>query len=189
MRNLINKKGLLEKEAEKIRKCRHCQRGKIGKAVPGEGNADAQIVFVGEAPGKEEAKTGRPFVGRSGKFLRHLIRRIGLKEEEVYITSPVKYLPKRGTPSKSDIIHGASHLNRQLAIINPKIIVLLGNIAYKALIDQSPAVNSHHGKVITRDGQKYFITFHPAAALRFPRTRSLMIKDFHKLKKLIILEN
>lgn len=185
----MNKRILLAKEEAKIKSCRTCQKGKIGKAVPGEGNPNAKIMFVGEAPGRQEAKTGRPFVGRSGKFLRLAIAKIGLDEKEVYITSPVKYLPKRGTPSRSDIIHGATHLNRQLEIINPKIIVLLGNVAYKALIDQSSAVNSHHGKVVTRDGQKYFVTFHPASALRFPRTRSLMIKDFSKLKELIISED
>lgn len=164
------------------------KRGKIGKAVPGEGNPDAKVVFVGEAPGKEEAKTGRPFVGRSGQFLRNLIRQLGLTEEEVYITSPVKYLPKKGTPSQSDINHGRLHLAKQLAIINPKIIVLLGNVAAKALIPGSPNVNKNHARVLEKEGRKYFITFHPAAALRFPKIKDLFKNDFVKLQKLITSE-
>lgn len=174
----------LEKEAKKIRECRECKKNKIGKAVPGEGNPNAQIVFVGEASGRQESLTGRPFVGRSGKFLRLLMAKIGLDEKEVYITSPVKYLPKKGTPTKSDIAHGSEHLARQLAIINPKIVVMLGNVAYQALIGNSPSVNSKHGKIVKKDNRVYFITFHPAAALRFPKIKILLENDFKKLKNL-----
>lgn len=181
----MSKKELLEKEAEKIAKCKECQKDKIGKPVPGEGNPDAEIVFIGEAPGKTESKTGRPFVGRSGKFLRQLINQIGLKEEEVFITSPVKYLPKRGTPSDADIAHGRTHLARQLAIIKPKLIVLLGNVAYRALIDASASINKYHGKIIERDSEKYFPTFHPAAAIRFQKIKQLIKQDFIKLKDII----
>ena len=188
----MNKKRLLEKEAVKIKRCRQCRKDKSGKAVPGEGNAYAKIVFMGEAPGREEAKVGRPFIGRSGKLLRNLIRQIGLREEDVYITSPVKYLPasptggpKRPTPSKSEIIHGTTHLTRQLDIINPKIVVLLGNVAYQSLISQSASINKYHGEVIEKDRRKYFLTFHPAAAIRFPKIRRLIYQDFAKIKKIM----
>ena len=92
--------------------------------MPGEGNPDAHIIFLGEAPGKNEAATGRPFIGRSGQLLRKMIRSLGLKESDVFITRPVKYLPDRGTPSKEQIAHGRTHLTKQLTVINPKIIVL-----------------------------------------------------------------
>src|SRR3712207_3427188 len=123
----MNKQTALDEIAKEIENCEVCKIGKSGKAVSGEGNPDADIVFIGEAPGKTEALTGRPFIGRSGKLLRSLITSIGLKEEDVYITSPVKYLPDKGTPSLSDIAHGRLHLIKQFDVIDPKLIVLLGS--------------------------------------------------------------
>src|SRR2546425_9448635 len=108
---MIDKQTQLDKISKEIELCKVCKVGKTGKAVPGEGNPDAKIVFLGEAPGKKEAETGRPFVGRSGQLLRSLIKEVGLKEDEVYITSPVKYLPLRGTPTPQDIAHGKTHLD------------------------------------------------------------------------------
>ena len=106
----MNKQAELDKISHDIEHCVICKEGKSGKAVPGEGNPDADVVFLGEAPGKTEALTGRPFVGRSGKLLRGLIADAGLKDKEVFITSPVKYLPDRGTPTTQDIAHGRFHL-------------------------------------------------------------------------------
>ncbi|TSC53829.1 MAG: DNA polymerase bacteriophage-type [Microgenomates group bacterium LiPW_16] len=184
-----SKKRGLEKITKEIERCPICKKGKSGKAVPGEGNPAAKIVFVGEAPGREEAKTGRPFVGRSGKLLRAIIKEIGISENEVYITSPVKYLPVYGTPKKSDILHGKTHLLKQLDIIDPKIIVLLGNVACQALLTAQVSVTKDHGNLITDDKRKYFITFHPAAALRFPKIRRAMTKDFQELKNLINIKS
>ncbi len=167
--------------AKEIEKCEICKIGKSGMAVPGEGNPDAEIVFLGEAPGKEEAKIGRPFIGRSGKLLRSLINEVGLREEEVFITSPVKYLPDKGTPSSDDISHARIHLNKQLEIINPKIIVLLGSVAAQAMLGEKIPITKEHGKIIEKEGRKYFLTFHPAAALRFPPNRELLRGDFLKL--------
>lgn len=180
-----NKLKELEKIACEIRRCRLCKRWGKGLAVPGEGNPDAKIVFIGEAPGSEEAKTGRPFVGRSGRFLRKMIRSIGLKEEEVFITSPVQYRPVRGTPAKENIIHGLSHLIKQLTVINPGIVVLLGSTACFALLNKKVEVSVEHGKAINKDGRTYFITFHPAYAMRFPDAKKRFIEDFKKLKGLL----
>lgn len=179
----MNKKVQLEQVAGEIGECKVCKKGKIGKTVPGEGNPDARIVFIGEAPGRTEAETGRPFVGRSGKLLRAQITNIGLKEKEVFITSPVKYLPKRKTPSISDILHGRTHLNKQLKIINPQIIVLLGNTAIQAVLEKPYPINTWHGKKIERRGKTYLLLFHPAAALRFVRIKKLFLEDFEKLKQ------
>lgn len=181
----MNKKIELNKIAKSITACKICHKGKKRKMVFGEGDPDSKIVFVGEAPGKEEAKQGRPFVGRSGKLLRSFIKEIGLTEEEVYITSPVKYLPKKGTPSKSEIIHGSSHLEKQLAVINPKIIVLLGKTAVQAVFKRDVSIMKEHGKIISKNGKRYLITFHPAAAVRFAKNRPFFEKDFQKLKTLI----
>lgn len=171
--------------AKTIERCRKCKEGKSGKAVPGEGNPDADIVFLGEAPGKNEAKTGRPFIGRSGKLLRRLIRDAGLHEEDVFITSPVKYLPDRGTPTKKDIQHGRIHLKKQLIVIDPKIIVLLGNTATYAMLERTVPVLKEHGKTIVQDGMKFLLTLHPAAVLRFPKYKKFVLADFEKLKKLL----
>lgn len=179
------KQAALEKIAEEIYNCTECKKDTIGIAVVGEGNANADVMFIGEAPGKTEAKTGRPFIGRSGKLLRSLIGDSGLKEDEVYITSPVKYLPQRGTPNPKEIAHGKMHLDKQLAIIEPKIIVLLGSVAVQGVLGEKIAVMQRHGEVIERNGRKYFLTIHPAAALRFAKFRPVIKDDFKKLREII----
>ncbi|HEX8931707.1 MAG TPA: uracil-DNA glycosylase [Patescibacteria group bacterium] len=187
----INKQEKLNKIAQEIENCDVCKIGKQGKPVPGEGNPDADVVFIGEAPGKKEAETGRPFIGRSGQLLRSLIRGIGLDDEkDVYITSPVKYLPNRSTPTSKDIAHGRFHLMRQFAVIKPKVVMLLGRVAAEGVLERKVAVASDHGQVIEEKEEiKYFLTFHPAAALRFPKKyKSLLEEDFKKLKKLIAHE-
>ncbi len=183
----MTKENQLKKIAREIERCAVCRRGKIGKAVPGEGNPNTKVVFIGEAPGREEAKTGRPFIGRAGKLLRSLIKETGLSEKKVYITNPVKYLPKYGTPKKEDILHGKRHLLKQLAIINPKIVVLLGSVASQALLDKKVPVLKLHGRIVEKDNRKYLITIHPSAVLRFPKYKKVLKKDFRKLKSLLRL--
>lgn len=211
----MNKQRELERIAREIEKCSICKEGKTGVAVPGEGNPDADIVFIGEAPGKKEAIEGRPFIGRSGQLLRSLIREIGLDDEkDVYITSPVKYLPAHsglspsgsktgrqglpgGTPTPADIAHGRTHLMKQLDIIQPKLVVLLGRVAAEGVLQRKVAVVKERGHVIenkngpSRVGEprrrvKYFLTYHPAAALRFPvKFKPVLKEDFFKVKKLV----
>jgi DNA polymerase len=181
----MDKQKALDKIAKQIAACRICRQDKIGLPVPGEGNSNAKIVFIGEAPGKTEAKTGKPFVGRSGKLLRELIRSVGLDDmRDVYITSPVKYLPKHGTPTPAEIRHGRQHLNDQMAVIRPKLMVLMGSTAVQAVLEEKVPVLSRHGQIVERAGQRFFLTLHPAAALRFQKFKALILKDFKKLKKL-----
>jgi len=175
----------LEKVNKEIEKCTICPIGKIGKVVVGEGSVDAKIVFIGEAPGKKEAAEGRPFIGRSGQLLRKLIRESGLAEKDVYITSPVKYLPLRGTPTAPDIAHGALHLQKQLAVIQPRLIVVLGATAAKALLKEKIAVMKQHGSILEENGYRYYITLHPAAALRFSKLKSILENDFKKIPHLL----
>jgi uracil-DNA glycosylase len=187
----MDKQRALDKIAIEIKNCKACVVCKSGLPVPGEGNPDADIVFIGEAPGKKEAVTGRPFIGRSGQLLRNLIREAGLKEEDVFITSPVKYLPNGpdgtpgGTPKPADIAHGRIHLIKQFDVIQPKIIVLMGNVAALGVLEEKVAVKTRHGEIIEKNGKKYFLTLHPAAALRFPPLKLLMKEDFEKLKLLL----
>jgi DNA polymerase len=182
---MTDKGRILKNIAEEIARCPLCKKGGTGKAVPGEGNPDARVVFIGEAPGSEEAKTGRPFVGRSGKFLRQMIKEAGLEENEVFITSPVHYLPLRGTPLPESISHGKEHLSRQLSVIDPDIVVLLGNTACRALLDKTVETTREHGRTVQKDGRTYLITVHPAYAMRFPAGKEQFIRDFEKLRRMM----
>lgn len=189
----MSKTTQLEAIAEEIRHCAICKIGKSGMAVPGEGNPDADVVFIGEAPGKTEAATGRPFIGRSGQLLRSLIREIDLDDEkDVYITSPVKYLPagRQGlpvTPTSEDIAHGREHLLKQFAVIQPKFVVLLGRVAAEGVLKRKVFVTKERGKIIEeKDGIKYFLTYHPAAVLRFPnKFKPFLREDFLMVKTLL----
>ena len=180
-----NKANELLRITQDIQNCKACKEGTTGKIVPGEGNPNAKVMFVGEAPGRQEAATGRPFIGRSGQLLRSLIQESGLLEEDVFITSVGKYLPVTGTPTPKQILHGREHLLRQIAVINPKIIVLLGNVAIQGVLGEKLPVKSVHGTIREKDNRAYFITLHPAAALRFPPLRKELASDFQKLKKYI----
>lgn len=181
----MDKQKALDKIAREIEGCDECKVGKHGMAVPGEGNPDADIMFVGEAPGRTEADTGRPFIGRSGKLLRKLINEAGLKEEDVYITSPVKYLPDYITPTPKDIEHGRTHFDKQVEVIDPKIIVLLGRVACLAVIKKNISVVLRHGEIVEENGRKYYITVHPAAALRFTKMKATLEEDFKALKAIV----
>lgn len=181
----MDKEKELSKIAKEIEKCPLCKQWGTGEPVPGEGNPDARIVFIGEAPGKQEARVGRPFIGRSGKLLRAAISGAGLAEEDVYITSPVKYLPLRGTPSRENILHARTHLFGQLSVIAPEIVVLLGSTACFALLDMKVEIVKEHGSILSRDGRTFFVTCHPAYALRFPEGKKWFLGDFRKLVKLL----
>lgn len=189
------KSSQLEKIASQIENCTACKTNKIGKAVVGEGNPNTKIMFVGEAPGRQESRTGRPFIGRSGKYLTQLIESIGLKRSDVYITSPVKYFPVKPdghtgrSPTDLEITHGKTHFDKQVEVINPKLIVLLGKVAAYALfgkpIANSVNLKTEHGKILDQDGRYYVFTYHPAAALRFPSIKQPLEEDFKKLKTII----
>lgn len=176
----------LQKITDSILICKVCNRNKKGLLVPGEGSSNADIVFVGEAPGEEEIKTGHPFIGRAGKVLRELIASIGLKPEDVFISNAVKYLPRTYvTPKPTDIAHGKKHLLDQLAVIKPKVIVILGNTSALSLLNEKFSISQAHGTIIKQDGLNYFISYHPAAPLYSPKLREVIFKDFKKLKSLI----
>lgn len=175
----------LDEIAREIDSCELCKVNKTGLAVPGEGSAEAKVVFIGEAPGKEEAKTGRPFVGRSGKVLRSLIAALGYKEQDVFITSPVKRLPVHVTPTEEEIDHGRVHLDAQLAIISPKVVVMLGRVAGVALLKRNFSIGKDHGTFIEEHGRTYFLTYHPAAPLYSPSIKVELVNDFNKLKKFL----
>ena len=170
-----------------IRNCTLCPLHKTRtNAVPGEGSVTADVMFVGEAPGVKEDESGRPFVGRSGELLNSMIQEIGLSRDTVFITSILKSRPpKNRTPTKKEVKACRPYLEKQIELIDPKIVVLLGGVAISSLIGPWK-LSEAHGKFYETDERTYFMTYHPAAALRFPKTRTAMREDFQILRKELV---
>ncbi len=153
--------------------------------VPGDGPLDAKVMFIGQAPGRKEDLEGKPFIGTSGKFLTRLINLAGLDRKEVYICSVVQYFPPANRiPTDREIGLCKSFLYRQMEIINPKIVILLGAVACKTVLDMKE-VSKIRGTVVKKDGRTYFVSMHPAAAVRIRTKMPLMENDFTRLKGVI----
>jgi len=173
--------------SEQIRRCTACPLYKKSTlAVPGEGPKNAKIMVVGEAPGEEEDRTGKTFMGKAGKFLDKMLEIADIKRNDVFITNAVKHRPYENRNPKVGELKTCKELwlDQQIEIIKPELIIVLGRIALKSLLNETD-VKYLHGKVIGRNKQKYFVTYHPSAALRFPKIRAEMEKDFKKLKKFV----
>ncbi len=169
--------------AREIRACRRCglHEGRQ-KAVPGEGPSDARIMLVGEAPGKEEDIQGRPFVGRSGRLLDESLKQVGLRRNDLFITSVVKCRPpKNRIPSTWEWERCIqAHLRRQIDVINPAIICLLGGIATKALLGMD-RLSEGRGRIFRRENRIFFPTYHPAAAGRNRSWHRVFSEDMVRL--------
>jgi uracil-DNA glycosylase len=153
--------------------------------VPGEGNPDADVVLIGEAPGKNEDLTGRPFVGAAGKFLTELLALAGLAREEVFITSIVKYRPPNNRdPKPIEKEESWPYLLRQLEVIEPKLVVTLGRHSMGYFVP-NVTISQAHGRLIKGDKWNVLPVYHPAAALYSGATRALVIEDFMKLKEIV----
>ncbi len=175
--------------AEDIRRCTQCPLWKNRLlAVPGEGRWDAKVMLIGEAPGAEEDRQGIPFVGKSGQYLTTLLNTIDVERENVFMTSCVKCRPlENRAPTSTELcICKETWLLKQIELLNPVLIIVVGGVALRTVLGKN-GVHHWHGKVIQRNGRRYFVTFHPAAALRFPHMRDLMEKDFKTLKKIMKL--
>ena len=150
--------------------------------VMGDGNPDADIVFIGEAPGKKEDETGKPFVGASGKFLDQMLEAAGLNREDVYITNIVKYRPPNNRdPSKAEKAEFWPYLLRQLEIIQPNVIVTLGRHSGMNFIPDLVISRDHgQGRQVVLEKKTYFVVplYHPAAALYNGSMRQTLIDDF-----------
>ncbi|MGI0141347.1 MAG: uracil-DNA glycosylase family protein [Candidatus Micrarchaeales archaeon] len=147
--------------------------------VPGDGPLDAKVMVIGQAPGANEDVLKKPFVGRSGKVLDKMFKIAKLKRETLYITSCVQFFPpKNRGPSKWEIEACREFLMKQIEIIKPERAILLGNFASNTVLGFDK-VNQNHGRFVKKDGMEYFITFHPAMALRSSRrVAALMEQDF-----------
>lgn len=177
---------LLEQVASEVVVCTKCKLHQARKhAVPGEGPADAELMFIGEGPGFHENEQGRPFVGAAGNFLEELLASIGLSREEVYITNIVKCRPPGNRdPQAVEIESCADYLERQIRAINPKLIVTLGRFSMARFFSNA-RISSIHGRARKVSGRMVVPMYHPAAALHQPSLRKTIEADFAKLPQLI----
>ncbi len=191
----VAKDELMKKLEEKIKNCKKCPLGMLRtNAVPGSGSYDADVMFVGEAPGYWEDQKGLPFVGRAGKVLDELLAEIGLKREDVYITNIVKCRPPNNRDPNEDEIKACSpYLDRQIDIIRPKIIVPLGRHSMSYILRkfgfEPEPISKIHGKIFEARilfGRIIIMPmYHPAVALYRPQLKEELRRDFKKLREIL----
>lgn len=158
------------------------------QAVPGEGNPDADILFIGEAPGKNEDLQGRPFVGAAGKLLDELINSIGYQREDIFIANVIKHRPPGNRdPLPEEIEAYTPWLEKQLEIINPKIFVTLGRFSMNFMLGPGFSISKIHGEPKRRNGKVIFPVYHPAAALYRRNWQPILMADFQKIPKILQL--
>jgi DNA polymerase len=146
--------------------------------VFGVGNPDSDLVFIGEAPGKNEDLKGEPFVGAAGKFLNEMLASIGLERKDIYITNIVKYRPPDNRdPTPEEIQEFIPYLEEQLKVIRPKLVVFLGRHSMNVFLPEL-RISQAHGKPVRKGGQVYLPLFHPAAALYNGGMRETLLADF-----------
>jgi len=175
----------LERISNEVRGCPLCGLSRTRKnAVAGEGKQSARIMFVGEAPGRNEDIKGRPFVGAAGKILDAALDKAGINRSEVFITNIVKCRPPENRIPKDDEVHACKpYLERQIAIIQPKVICVLGRTAFSSLLG-GDSITASRGKLVSSKGRKYFLTIHPAAAIYNKKFLSVLEADIKALAKI-----
>ena len=156
----------LQEIRESVINCTKCELCKTRtKAVPGKGNPNSKVMFIGEAPGRTEDSMGEPFVGAAGKKLADALAKNGISRESIYITNVVKCRPPNNrVPLEEERSACRSYLDFEIAAIKPEIICVLGNTASNSVLGQGE-ITKHRGKIIEKNGLKYFLTFHPAAII------------------------
>lgn len=171
---------------KKIEKCKQCKLYKNARnAVPGEGDEKADLMLVGEAPGKYEDASGRPFVGKAGNILNELLKHIELERKDIFITSVIKHRPPNNrNPYQEEIKACLPYLKKQIGIIKPKVVGILGSVALKSLLDKT-GIKQYKGKVIEKNNIKYIPLYHPAAAVYNNNLIKEMKQDFEKLRSIL----
>ena len=176
----------LETIKEQVIKCVKCDLCKTRtNSVPGKGNFQSDVIFVGEAPGKNEDQYGEPFIGVAGKKLSAALEEAGISRDEVYITNIVKCRPpKNRVPTTTERSTCQEYLKQEISIIKPEIICILGNTAFNSLLGGSE-ITKFRGKVVQKDNQLYFLTVHPAATIYNQELIKILKKDIVKLFEII----
>lgn len=169
---------------EEVRVCQKCPLYQHAKnPVAGDGNANAEIMFIGEGPGEKEDNLGLPFVGAAGKLLDEMLGQIELKREDIYIANVVKHRPPGNRDPKPEEIELCwPYLKRQIEIIKPKLIVCLGRHSLARFLPNVGAISKTHGRAFTKDGQAYMALYHPAVGLYNGGMRQTLFDDFKKIK-------
>jgi uracil-DNA glycosylase family 4 len=170
---------ILEEIAAEVKVCTACDLYKGTKnAVPGAGNPHAEVMLIGEAPGFNEDRQGLPFVGAAGQFLDELLGEVGLRRSDVFIANVVKHRPPDNRdPLPEEIKACSGYLTRQIAAINPKVIVTLGRYSMARFFDDA-RISKIHGQIKLVDGRVIVAMYHPAAALHQQTLRQTLIDDF-----------
>lgn len=159
------------------------------RVVPGDGNPDAKIMFVGEGPGEREDQQGIPFVGPAGQLLNKCLAEISLERRDVFITNVVKCRPPGNrTPLDDEVEQCREHLYAQLMLINPAVVCPLGSPALKTLLGKDRQISRDHGKVFRLHGITFYPIFHPAYALRQADAMEQIFGDFQGLRALLVRE-
>ena len=171
---------------QEIALCQQCEIAKYRtKVVPGEGAEDAEIMFIGEAPGWHEDQQGRPFVGPAGKYLDELLASINLNREQVYIANVIKCRPQGNRdPLPTEMLNCRKWLERQIELIHPRMIVTLGRYSM-ALFFPGKSISKIHGTALKQDNIIYFAMYHPAAALHQQSLRQTIQADMLKIPSLL----
>ncbi len=174
----------LDDVKNRVISCVNCSLSKSRtNAVPGIGNKNSDVIFVGEAPGRNEDLKGQPFVGTAGRILSETLTYAGFVRENVYITNVVKCRPPDNRqPLTEERTACRPYLSEEIKIIKPKIICILGNTAYRSLLDGSE-ITKNRGKIVKSNGQLYFVTVHPAAVIYNPGLKQVLKDDFVLLAK------
>jgi DNA polymerase len=180
----IDKSNKLDEYLNSIKDCLECPLGKTRKnIVLGMGDPNADIVFVGEAPGKQEDLQGLPFVGRSGKLLDKMLSSINLSRDDVYILNVLKCRPPDNRdPSKIEIEKCEPYLKKQLKIIKPKLIVALGRISAMTILRTKESLTNMRNQIFDYEGIDFLVTYHPAALLRNPNFKKYAWEDFKLIR-------
>lgn len=182
----MNKQKVYQEITNDILKCKNCSLCETAiQAVVGDGSLDSKIIFIGEAPGKNEDEQGKPFVGRAGKLLTSLIQELGFMREDVWIGNIIKHRPPKNRPPKPEEIKACrDFLTRQIEVINPQIIVTLGRFSFNYFVPDGK-ITSERGKLIKIGNYKIFPVYHPAAALRNKKFLNTLKSDFSILSEII----
>ncbi len=173
---------ILAKLNEEIQKCTKCDLHlSRTQAVLGEGNVNAKLMFIGEAPGADEDRLGRPFVGRAGKLLTSLIEATGHKREEFYIANTVKCRPPGNrTPTPMEQEACFPYLKKQIEVVNPKVLCLLGAAAAFGILKRPVKITKERGTAINWEGRLVYLTYHPAYVLRNPNAKETLFEDIKR---------
>jgi DNA polymerase len=171
--------------AEHIRVCTKCPLYESRtEAVPGDGRPTAKVMIIGEAPGRDEDRTGHPFVGAAGRFLNEVLEGTGLDRDDFFITNTVKCRPpKNRTPRTGEVeTCTANYLFEQIELVNPELIMLLGTVAAKKLLGVK-TIGEARGRVIEHDGRKYLVGYHPAVRYYRDDLAEKVREDFALLRR------